>query len=559
MSQPININTATLDELKTITGISDKRANKIIKRRQDKGSPLTLEDLKLMTDIPSTIWDPLIEAGTITLEPPEISQPTEANPMEQGQTQKLSKLIETLQKDVKDLKTEKAEMQSDFDHKMIEMNADFVVRMKNREHEFEHQQSLFAQKYKQEMESLIKESQEREEKLQQIIKNQEAEMKQLKTPGTVNVDDKAALEKVIENIVSNKEKEESKTTSTSTLGNILGKSNLQTKPYMSKGNKWSNDGPLPPKMGTYDGHGDWRPYFVQFNHIANRYKWTTQDRLDKLIECLRDRALNFFTSKPKSIQEDYSAICKKMDERFGRKDLPQVIRRQLQDLRQQPDESLNEYAERAQDLATDGYPGTPDAFIQIVATDAFLKGCSDKQAALTTMDKDPDTLDKALQYVKSAVTNQRVILGAKKADVKRVTFQDTDMDTYNTDEDSTPLVTTVRAMYKKNTNETDVSRFEDRLKKTEDDLQETKSNVKQILEILKGANQASKWRSQQRSPSPRRSPIRTGRCYNCGEEGHYSTECSRPRVRSPQRLSSRSRSPSPNYDRNSLNFKGQKA
>lgn len=248
-----------------------------------------------------------------------------------------------------------------------------------------------------------------------------------------------------------------------------------------------------------------------------------------------------------------------MDERFGRKDLPQVIRRQLQDLRQKPDESLDEYAERAQDLATDGYPGTPDAFIQIVATDAFLKGCSDKQAALTTMDKDPDTLDKALQYVKSAVTNQRVILGAKKADVKRVTFQDTDMDTYNTDEDSTPIITTVRAMYKKNTNETDVSRFEERLKKTEDDLQETKSNVKQILEILKGANQESKWRSQQRSPSPRRSPIRTGRCYNCGEEGHYSAECSRPRVRSPQRLSPRSRSPSPNYDRNSLNFKGQKA
>jgi hypothetical protein len=71
------------------------------------------------------------------------------------------------------------------------------------------------------------------------------------------------------------------------------------------------------------------------------------------------------------------------------KDLPHIIRRQLQDVREFPEESLEKYAERAQELTTDGYPGTPDSFIQIVATDAFLKGCSDRKAALTAMDKDP--------------------------------------------------------------------------------------------------------------------------------------------------------------------------
>ena len=35
MATPININNASLDELKTITGISDKRARKIIKKRED--------------------------------------------------------------------------------------------------------------------------------------------------------------------------------------------------------------------------------------------------------------------------------------------------------------------------------------------------------------------------------------------------------------------------------------------------------------------------------------------------------------------------------------------
>ena len=49
---PINTNNASLDELKRITGISDRRAQKIIKIRE--------EDLKLMPDIPNTMWDPLI-------------------------------------------------------------------------------------------------------------------------------------------------------------------------------------------------------------------------------------------------------------------------------------------------------------------------------------------------------------------------------------------------------------------------------------------------------------------------------------------------------------------
>jgi len=109
-----------------------------------------------------------------------------------------------------------------------------------------------------------------------------------------------------------------------------------------------------------------------------------------------------------------------MNEGFGRKDLPHIIRRQLQDLKQEQDELLEEYAERAQEMSTDGYPDTPEEFVEIIAIDAFLKGCTDKKAALTAMDKNPATLDQALQFVKSAIANQRVILGQKRMDLKRV-------------------------------------------------------------------------------------------------------------------------------------------
>jgi hypothetical protein len=32
------------------------------------------------------------------------------------------------------------------------------------------------------------------------------------------------------------------------------------------------DGPSRPKMSTFDGKADWRPFYAQFSHIANRYK-----------------------------------------------------------------------------------------------------------------------------------------------------------------------------------------------------------------------------------------------------------------------------------------------
>ncbi|CAG2257816.1 unnamed protein product [Mytilus edulis] len=137
--------------------------------------------------------------------------------------------------------------------------------------------------------------------------------------------------------------------------------------------RYRNEGPIAPKLATFDGKSEWKPYYLQFIHIANKYNWDTQQKLDKLIECLREKALKIFSTRPLSIQTDFKLLADKLNQRFGNKDLPYTIRRQLQDVRQNGDEMIEEFAERIQEMATDGYIDTPEHVVETISVDAFFK------------------------------------------------------------------------------------------------------------------------------------------------------------------------------------------
>ena len=103
--------------------------------------------------------------------------------------------------------------------------------------------------------------------------------------------------------------------------------------------------------------------------------------------------------------------------------MPLTVRRKLQDIK--PDnKSVEEFAELVQEMVTEGYPDAPESVIDTIATDTFLKVIENKRAALTAMDKDPTTLESALQLVKGAINNQRLILATRKQEVRKVRFDD---------------------------------------------------------------------------------------------------------------------------------------
>jgi hypothetical protein len=131
---------ASLDEMKGITGISDRRAQKIIKIREE--SPLTLADLKMMSDIPNITWDPLIQNGEVTLEQEEDYRAEKGKVIElMSSGQERIKTLERYNAELKAefciLQKQNTLMQAEFEQKLIEMSVDFKIKIKNQIQEFD--------------------------------------------------------------------------------------------------------------------------------------------------------------------------------------------------------------------------------------------------------------------------------------------------------------------------------------------------------------------------------------------------------------------------------------
>ena len=78
-------------------------------------------------------------------------------------------------------------------------------------------------------------------------------------------------------------------------------------------------------------------------------------------------------------------------------------------------------------MALDGFDkGNPEVVDQI-ATEAFLRGCRNKEAARSVLEKDPSSITQAVKMVKTYIANQRAIFGVRTSHSyahRQVSFSD---------------------------------------------------------------------------------------------------------------------------------------
>ena len=137
--------------------------------------------------------------------------------------------------------------------------------------------------------------------------------------------------------------------------------------------------------------------------MAEKYGWDSGTKLAKLVEALEDKALTFYSSLSAADMNSYRRVSLKMNDRFGPRKPPRTARSLLHAAIQKEGEELEEFSERVQMLAQDAWGASHPTLVSENALEAFLQGILDKEAAMTALDKQPESLDEAFQALEAAL------------------------------------------------------------------------------------------------------------------------------------------------------------
>ena len=172
--------------------------------------------------------------------------------------------------------------------------------------------------------------------------------------------------------------------------------------------------PLPPKMEVFRGDSKgptWLSFITKFHRIAKRRGWSKRKRLDRLFDCLAETALEY-ASKSKG-RHSYRELKKELGLRFDLREPPIAARQNLYLMKQSEDESLEAYLQRVLTAAMHGLKISDNSTMQLLATEAFLRGCKHKEAAALVSNEAPQTIQEACQKIKTVLANRKAIFGSK--------------------------------------------------------------------------------------------------------------------------------------------------
>ena len=300
--------------------------------------------------------------------------------------------------------------------------------------------------------------------------------------------------------------------------------------------------PPPPKLPEFYGKPDeWSTFIFSFKNIARQYNWDDHKKLQRLKECLRRQAVEFVMNRRRKERRSFKKLIRCLKKRYGRMYDPYEQRQRLADIRQQAEESLDEFAERVYRTAAQGYKGSNEKTVQEMAVQAFLRGCKEKLAAMmASSHQRPKNITKALKRLKASLADQKAIWGrSMNLTARQVSFAgdhgDRELDVRNI---QGGLQQTQGDRSRPRVPSPNLSPGLPRPRLTSD------SPSRKEFEVLKGVvdqlvPKVERIATMHQSQAPRRN---SGLCFECQGTGHFARDCPQSRSPSPDR----SRSPGRN-------------
>lgn len=134
------------------------------------------------------------------------------------------------------------------------------------------------------------------------------------------------------------------------------------------------------KPPTFDGTSPWSTYHRQFEAAATANRWGKDEKATALVLALRGDASNVLQTITFSQQQDYEAVVRQMERRYGDKHLQQVYQAQLKARVQKVGESIQVFESDIARLVRQAYPTAPDDFLEQLAVQSFIDGLRDCEA-----------------------------------------------------------------------------------------------------------------------------------------------------------------------------------
>lgn len=263
-----------------------------------------------------------------------------------------------------------------------------------------------------------------------------------------------------------------------------------------------------PKAITYDGRSSWQAFYTKFSKYAEVQHWSAKECKDYLCWCLDGKASEFYALLIERNRElEFFDLVRKLEKRFGYKDLPETAHIQFMQARQLPQESLDEWADKVLTLATRAFQSLPDEHMYTQAVMRFCQGSVDKEAGQHAANLRPQSIEEAMDKIRwFQHTNQAIYGRSSRREIKYVS---SDI------EEDAPVRVRVTTQTKPNL-ETRINNLESQMGAIHQNVEKLTVGFQKIF---------SSWTNRRNSYSRSPSPARSNNCYKCGGTGHFKRDC----------------------------------